>query len=258
MGQCKVLKKKKVDVDDILDAAKTIPSDRATTCAWFDNQWVSPEQYLEWAKVSLKSGDDSGLVSAVAHAKRSACHIIDTFILNYHMEYFKQKKYPVKIEGLKNIGISVNSIIQDLTIDPRNELEHKYKIPDSQQADHAVKVASLFIDAMGNEFERQSIIAFDWNLQGGVSYSEKTGEVAKFLGFTSNPMFFIDVFNGQTEIKIVDPQESEVRYARLKEFSEDNCLELGKYLRSHYGQKSRSSPSISKTGCQALKSQAGF
>jgi hypothetical protein len=252
------LKKTKLEVDEILDAAKTIPSNRAETCSWFDDQWVSPEQYLEWAKVSLQSGGDCELVSAVANAKRAVCRVIDTLILNYHQEYFKKCNYPAKIDGLTNIGINVNSIIQELIIDPRNELEHKYKIPDSTQADHAVNVVSLFIDTMRSEFECQSVIAFNWNLQGGIGYSKKSGESIKFDGFTSDPMFFIDVFEEPTKIKIVDPQASEVRFALLRDFSKYNCLELGMYLRSHYSQRSYSNLSISKTGCQALKSQAGF
>jgi hypothetical protein len=71
-------------------------------------------------------------------------------------------------------------------------------------------------------------------------------------------MFFIDVFGEQPEIKIVDPQVSEVRYARLNGFTKDDCLDLGRYLHSHYDHRNWSENSFSKTAYKGLKSQAGF
>lgn len=144
--------------------AKTIPTNHARTCDWIGHQWVSPEQYLEWAEVSFKGGDERGFVSAVAHAKRAVCRVIDTLILSYHLEYTKRCRYPVKIDGLTSIGIGVDSIVHELIIDPRNELEHEYRVPEPNQAKRAIQVAGLFIAAMRHEFERKSIIAFDWNL----------------------------------------------------------------------------------------------
>jgi hypothetical protein len=68
-------------------------------------------------------------------------------------------------------------------------------------------------------------------------------------------MFFIDVFGEHTEIKIVDPQVPEVRYARLSNFSQYDCLELGKYLLSHYTHSDRCETTMPKTEYEGLKSQ---
>jgi hypothetical protein len=258
MIRSEVLKKTEVNAADILDAAKTIPTNDAHTCDWIDDQWLSPERYLEWAKISFKGGDDQRLVSTVAHSKRAVCRVIDTLVLTYHMEYAKKCNYPMKINGLMSIGINVDSIVQELIIDPRNELEHEYKVPEPKQANRAVQVAGLFVAAMKAELERKPIIAFNWNVQFMHS-STKTEEVIEFKGLHANPMFLIDVFGEHTEIKIVDPQAAEVRYARLNDFSKDDCLMLGTYLRSHYTHKKNWGEfHMPETIYGALKSQAGL
>jgi hypothetical protein len=71
-------------------------------------------------------------------------------------------------------------------------------------------------------------------------------------------MFFVDVFGKPLEIKILDPQASEVRFAPLSAFSEQDCLDLGKYLRSHYAHTNRDACELTKSTCEALISQAGL
>lgn len=251
------LKKIDVSVSDIMDAAQTIPTNNAYTCDWINDQWISPEQYLEWAKISFKDGDERRLVSTISHAMCAACCVIDTLILSYHLDYFKKCSYPAKIDGLMSIGVGVDSIVQEFIIDPKDELKHKYEEPEPERAKHAIQVAGLFVAAMKVELERKPIIAFEWNVQF-MHNQTNTKDVGEFKGFRMIPMFFIDVFGEQTEVKIVDPRASEVRYARLSDFSKYDCLELGMYLRSHYTHSNRSEPAMPKTAYEALKSLAGF
>ena len=253
----KALKKIEVSVSDIMDAAQTIPTNDACTCDWIADQWVSPEQYIKWAEVSLKRKDNQKLVSAVAHAKRAVCRVIDTLVINYHLEYAKRSSYPEKIKGLTSIGIGVDSIVQELIIDPRDGLAYKYRVPEAERAKHTIQVAGLFVSAMRHEFERKPIIGFNWNVQSMDSQTE-TEDITQFKEFQMKPMFFIDVFEEQTEVKIVDPRVSEVRYARLNDFSMYDCLELGTYLRSHYTHSNHHETGMSKTVYESLKSQAGF
>jgi hypothetical protein len=257
MTKTEVLKKIDVSAPDILDAARTIPTNDASTCEWIDDQWVSPEQYVEWAQECFKRKDDWRLVSAVAHAKRAVCCVIDTLVATHYLVYAQKCNYPVKIDGLTSIGIDIDTIVQELIIDPRNELEHKYKVPEYEQAKHTIQVAGLFSAAMRAELERKPIIAFNWNVQFMHSQAT-TKDVIEFKGFHKSPMFLIDVFGTHTEIKIVDPQAAEVRYARLRDFSKDDCLTLGKYLRSHYTHSNRGEISMSRIEYEALKSQAGL
>ncbi len=87
---------------------------------------------------------------------------------------------------------------------------------------------------------------------------EEAGDVIEFSGFAANPMFYIDVFEKPTEIKILDPQASSVLCAPLNAFSEEDCVDLGTYLRSHYTHTNRDSSEMTKSTCEALKSQAGL
>lgn len=258
MTKLDVLKKTEVGVAEILIDARRIPTDSAHTCDWIDDQWVSPEQYQQWAEISFQGGDDRGFVSAVVDAKRAACRVLDTLILKYHLEYAKRCGYPEKIDALRKIGMSVDGVVMELIIDPRNELEHKYRVPESEDAAHAIQVAGLFVAAMRHEFDRKPIVAFGWNLAGGARHLQEAGDVVEFSGFTAKPMFFVDVFTKPVEIKVVDPHACEVRFARLNAFSEQDCVDLGKYLRSHYAHTKRDTSEITKTTCEALICQAGL
>jgi len=253
-----VLKRTEVGIADILREARKIPTSTAHTCDWIDDQWVSAEQYQQWAETSFQDGDDRGFISAVVDAKRATCRVLDTLILKYHLEYAKRCGYPEKIDALRNIGISIDGVVMELIIDPRNELEHKYRVPEPEDAAHAIQVAGLFLAAMRQEFDRKPIVAFGWNLLGGVRHLEEAGDVVEFNGFAANPMFFIDVFRKPLEVKIVDPQASEVRFARLGAFSEQDCVDLGKYLRSHYAHSKHDASEMTKATCEALISQAGL
>ena len=256
MTKLDLFKRTEVSAADILGEARKIPTNSACTCDWAGEQWVSPEQYQHWAEISFQGGDDRGLVSAVLDAKRAACRVIDTLILRHHLEYAKKCSYTEKIDGLRKIGISIDSIVLELIIDPRNELEHKYRVPESEQAAHAIQVAGLFVASMRLEFDRKPIIAFDWNLLGGVRHSQDAGDVIEFNGFSANPMFFVDVFGKHIEVKIVDPQASEVLCTPLNTFSEEDCIDLGTYVRSHYTHTNRDASDMPKTVYETLKSQA--
>jgi hypothetical protein len=258
MTKLDVLKKTKVGVADILGEAKKIPTDNAHTCDWIDEQWVSPEEYQQWAEISFRGGDDRGFVSAVVDAKRAACRVLDTLILKYHQEYAKRCGYPEKIDALRKIGINVDSFVTELIIDPGNDLGHEYRVPESEDAARAIQVAGLFVAAMRQDFDRKPIVAFGWNLLGGARHLQEAGDVVEFNGLAANPMFFIDVFGRPPEIKILDPQASEVRFAPLKAFSKQDCVDLGVYLRSHYAHANRDASEMAKTTCEALISQAGL
>ncbi len=258
MTKLDVLTKTEVSAADILGAARKIPTNNAHTCDWIDDQWVSAEQYQRWAEISFQSGDDRGLVEAVVDAKRAACRVIDTLVLKYHLEYAKKCTYPEKIDALRKIGITVDSVVMELIIDLRNELEHKYRVPESEEAAHAIQVAGLFLAAMRQESDRKPIVAFGWNLLGGVRHLEEAGDVVEFNGFGANPMLFIDVFEKPMEIKILDPQASSVIHTPLSAFSEQDCVDLGVYLRSHYTHANRDASELPKTTFEALRSQAGL
>lgn len=223
---------------DILSAAETIPTNNVWGCDWFGERWIDPSVYLDWAKRSLESGeDDYALSNALSHAKRSACRIIDGLVLGNHLRRYIGKNYPQKIEALRQIGVSVLSVVHDLIIDPRNQLEHDYAKPEPVEAKKAVQLAELFFGAMRQELQRQPTVALAWNIQLTHSLTAQQGgveEMVRVHGFTSEPMLFIDVFADPALVKIVHPRDQEICQACLKDFTDEECVKLAKRLREHY------------------------
>jgi len=238
--QARNFDRKEVDPADILTAAQTIPANEVQTCNWFENEWVPPEEYIQWAKRGLQQPQDEySLSNAICYAKRVVCRIIDALILGNHLRYFLSKNYPTKIQALCDIGISIPPIVHELIIDPRNQLEHDYKRPELSKAKHAVQVAELFLNATEKEFKRKPIVALRWNVLAMHSISKQESKV-EFHGFSKEPMLFVDVFVEPVEVKIVHPKDSEVSFTRLECFTQEQSIELANKLREHYTQNWKS------------------
>jgi hypothetical protein len=145
-----------------------------------------------------------------------------------------------------------------LVIDPRNDLEHGYRVPDGDVARHAVDVADLFLRATQDEYEQGSIVAVGWNAAGSHAIADGH-EFIQFREFIDRPMLFVDVFNESATVKIVDPAAKEVRFAMLQSFTEDQAVALATLLRRGYS--STGSRSISGRGprfYREMKRQAGL
>src|SRR5262245_15594338 len=136
----------KVAAQDLLTGAQLIRVNQASTCS-LNRNWTVPATYLEWARRGYREGDEHGLANAITYAKRAACCRIDRLIHNYHLQRFHRTKFPVKIQALEGLGIPVPGVIQELIINPRNELEHDYVPADSRTARHALEIAELFLSA---------------------------------------------------------------------------------------------------------------
>lgn len=247
-----------ISSEDLLDAAKTIPLGEICTCNWLA-RWVSPATSGEWAQRGLKEGDAYGLSNAISYAKRSAACRIDVLVRYNHLTRLIRVNYPRKIDGLRQVGLDIPDVVQELVIDPRNELEHEYQVPNDGKARHAVGVSELFLRATELEYQRGSIVAVGWNALDSSGFAHGR-EFVQFREFSDRPMLFIDVFDNTAAAKIVDPVHREVRWAELQSFNEDQAIRLAQLLRSNYSYSSGSS-SISGRGptyYQEMKRQAGF
>jgi hypothetical protein len=220
-----------------LSGATTIPANEARGCNWFAQRWIDASVFLGWAKRSEGSADDYALSNALSHAKHTVCRIIDGLILGNHLGWYIERNYPQKIEGLGLVDISVPSIVHELIIDPRNQLEHDYLKPEPGKVEHAIQVAELFLGAMREELRRPPIIALAWNVQCAHAWkvrSDRVDEAINVHGFTPDPMLFIDVFEKPAQVKLVYPKDQEISYAYLKDFAPEECVRLAKKLREHY------------------------
>src|SRR5262249_20268005 len=113
-------RKEGVSPQEILDAVKTLPMGSN----WYEmdliSEWIGAECYLFWASECLERNDQFGLDAAVCYAKRAVCRQIDGLMIQNHLQAFVGCKYPRKAEMLRQVGLPVRGIVQDLIIDTRN------------------------------------------------------------------------------------------------------------------------------------------
>ena len=226
------------DAEDFLSGARTIPSENAHICS-LNHNTITPSTFLAWALRGFGEGDEYGLSNAVIYAKRAACCRIDRLIRNYHLRLYCRTPFPAKIEALKELGLVVPNVIQELVIDPRNDLEHDYVFADTGTARRAVDIATLFLAATDSVDSYGSIIALNMNMHysciGGVR-----NEVT-FSGWSKGAMLFMDVFSEPHTAMIVDGERGEVLYTELTKFTRQQAVQLARILHAHFTQQSRGS-----------------
>jgi hypothetical protein len=241
---------------DLLDAARTIPTGDISTCNWLVN-WIPSAEYLQWARRGLADDDAHGRSNAITYAKRAVASRIDALVLFNHLRPFLRSLYRRKIEALNRVGIDVPDVVHELVIDPRNDLEHEYSWPEASTARHAVGVADLFLRATQAEYERTSIVALQWSVNGSQLISP-AGEVVTFRGFGPRTMLFVDVFEDVPTAKIIDPAASEIRAVPLADFDGEQALTLAGLLRRSYGGSHLSQSGRGPTYYREMKRQGQF
>jgi len=233
------LSRTEVVAQDFLTAARAIRADNAKTCS-IDDHWTKPATYLEWARLGFRDADDYGLANTITYAKRAACCRIDRLIHNYHLQRLHRASFPEKIEVLERIGIGVPSVIQELIINPRNELEHDYVPVDAATARRALDIATLFLTAIDSVDSQQSIIALNMNMLYTHASNRGEGRVT-FNGWSKGAMLFMDIFDEPQTAKIVDGEHGELRYLELAKFTRQEAVELARILHGHYSLQNRGS-----------------
>ena len=114
-------------------------------------QWNRAEEYVTWARTALGMASPLGQDAAVCYAKRAVCRLIDSLMLYNHLQRWAGDNYPSKIEMLEKIGIEIKSVIYELVIDSRNDIEHNYSGATEKQARHAVELAEMAIPPLAEE-----------------------------------------------------------------------------------------------------------
>jgi len=245
-----------ISPQDLLDAARTIRPGDISTCNWLVD-WISPAEFLQWAQRGVADGDARGFSDAITYAKRAVASRIDALILFNHLRPFLRSPYPLKMQALARVGVDVPDVVNDLVIDPRNDLEHDYSWPEASTAKHAVGVASLFLRATQPEYDRGSIVAVQWNVMGSHLLSS-SGEAVRLREFGTRPMLFIDVFEETAAAKIVDPVVPEIRSATLTSFDGDQAVALADILRQNYTCGHPSQSGRGPSYYREMKRQGGF
>jgi hypothetical protein len=245
-------RRQQVSPDDILSAAKTLTVGSSRYEIDVTSQMTTSGDYLQWARECLKGNLPVSWDAALCYAKRAVCREIDAFMHCNHFGTFLGKPYPQKIDMLSAVGVSIPSIVHELIIEPRNEVEHTYKTPTQEDAKHAVELAELFLAATQDERKHHAIIAIAWS----ITIREERGPTYERIEFrldrANNPMLLIDVCAQEQAVMVLIPKDEEIRWCRLALFSPDQAIALVKMLRQHYTFEQTGSYSIRIDTCAWL------
>lgn len=215
---------------DILDGVRTFSPGSGFYCHSLDGDWTSSDEYLAWAKKGLDEGGQKGRSDTVTYAKRAVCRTIDSILLRHHMRVLLQKSYPERMDALVQIGLSVPDIVHDLVIDPRNQIEHEYRLPTVDQARHAIELAELFLTSIEQEIALYPPVLLWPGLNYQSTSSENKGHRFEITRFGSHPLLFVDLFQNPHCVKIVDPGYQEIRWTSLTDFTVSESIALGKFV----------------------------
>jgi hypothetical protein len=220
---------------DILDAVKTIDGHAQWELSLVPENWVEADQYLAWAQAGLANDNPLGWEVGLTYAKRAVCRRIDGLLLNNYFGQYLRSKYPAKIELLKAVGIKIPNLVQNWIIQGRNRIEHDYGLADKEHATNAEEIAGLFLQATAEEAARKVAL-----IAGGAIMHHYGGEFPGIdtdrlnsMGLSANPIIFFDAYAEPVTVKILYPNDMEIRYAPAADFQTKEMIEFAERMRGY-------------------------
>jgi hypothetical protein len=219
---------------DILDGAKTLSRAKPIWTMDIIPDWNEADEYLAWAQRGLELNDSFGYDVAVCYAKRAVCRLIDSLLINNHLQLVRGVRwYPEKIELLEETGIRIPDIAHNRVIDPRNDIEHQYRCATPVEAREAVQIAELVIKFLEAESKWPAIISLGLNYGSMIRSADTDGESWPW-GYSDNPrgtMLVIDALDSDPKSMLIDHDHEEVMVAKLSDFTREEAVGLAKQLR---------------------------
>lgn len=199
---------------------------------------ISSNTYLEWAQRGYDEDSDYGFSSCISNSKLAVCSTLDKLLIANHLYKVLKKNYPDKIDVLEKIGISIPIVVHDLVIDPRNDLEHKYILPNKSLAKNALGIAKLAVSGISDEFG--NTIALNWTALPFFAPLEE--EYKEFPGWNSSKfsqseiktVLFVDIFDEIPKVLLIDEDIQEIRFANMNDFTLAEAITFAQVLRSAY------------------------
>lgn len=110
---------------------------------------VTPRQYLDFTNKDLLLATDHGYVNALSNAKRAIdCQI---FNLLSALGLSATGNIHKRVERIEDVGILAPRILKKVN-KIRNLLEHEFQKPSVEEAEDAVDIATLFVEATDKVF----------------------------------------------------------------------------------------------------------
>ncbi len=188
--------------------------DQSTGYSWFYP--LNADEFLQFAKTDLLGSDTRGFINALTNAKRAIDCQADCCLSSIGFQADKLEKQlgsgntaavkskatikgvPFKFQMLEVMGIVTPTIVTKMRR-LRNALEHEYRKPRRLEAQDAVDIAQLFLDASGGRM-RNAVESF--GLGSGLTERRGLEEMSKefHIKFECDPKikFMITYWDGET------------------------------------------------------------
>jgi hypothetical protein len=252
-------RREKVSPSEILDAVRTIPVRNNRVSMDLTWQWVPARRYLESARAALVRGGEDGWDSASTLAKRSVCRQMDGILTHNHLGCFQGDNYGRKSEYLAELKVPALALLRNLVIDPRNAIEHAYRLATEDQARQALDVADLFIAATADEAATPAIMALGWNINVSEFMSATPGKEQHVIKFSLTrkhaPMLLINGYPDTPEATIIHPQEETLSSCPLEGFKSPEIMKLNARLRECLKSDNYTSRPLGEAFSKALREQ---
>jgi len=108
---------------------------------------VSAEEYLQFARADLATGDRHGFVNALGNAKRCFHYHVDVLLYRLGIRpATSDSDFPTKLDILKELRIASGTLLRVFNRE-RNAMEHDYSTPTREIAEGAIDLCELFLEA---------------------------------------------------------------------------------------------------------------
>jgi hypothetical protein len=217
--------------DDVIDAARTIGEGSIRIYHDPIPHWVPAADYLDWARRGLKQDDLNGRDAAVCYAKRAVCRYIDGLMVCNHLGAFLGRGYKDKFELMSKIDLSIPSIVHELVINQRNDIEHSYEAATAVQASRAMELAELLLDRRSTieELPKKALVSLGSNAQ--YRMTEQPPDFSEVRVSVDDPWLLVDTFAADPKVMLIHPKDDEVSYAQLSKFNIEQAVSFSRLMR---------------------------
>jgi hypothetical protein len=217
--------------DDIVGAARTIGE--GTIRIYHDPipHWVPSADYLAWARRGTKQDDLNGRDAAVCYAKRAVCRYIDGLMICNHLGAFLGRGYKEKFELLSRIDLPIPTIVHELVINQRNDIEHSYQAATAVQASRALELAELLLERRSTieELPKKALISLGANVQ--LRITEQPPDFSEVQLSADDPWLLVDTLVDDPKVMLIYPKDDELCYAQLRAFDVEQAVSFSRLIR---------------------------
>lgn len=217
--------------EDIIGAARTMGEGEIRIYHDPIPHWVPAADYLDWARRGLKQDDLNGRDAAVCYAKRAVCRFIDSLMVCNHLGAFLGRGYKEKFDLLSRIDLPIPTIVHELVINQRNDIEHSYQAATAVQASRALELAELLLErrSMIEELPKKALISLGSNVQ--LRVNDQPPDFSEVQLSMDDPWLLVDTLADDPKVLVIYPKDDEVAYAQLSDFDTHQAISVSRLMR---------------------------